>query len=98
MYVRIYVLMYVYILFLRTVCGKHGSLVIVKNYTGDRLNFGLACEIAKAEGLHTKMLIVSDDKALEQDEGESIVGARGLAGTVLVHKIAGAMAEAGANV
>jgi dihydroxyacetone kinase len=68
-------------------------LLIVKNYTGDRFNFGLAAEIARAEGIKVEMVIVADDVALAAS-GEH-AGRRGLAGTVLVHKIAGAAAAQG---
>jgi dihydroxyacetone kinase len=78
---------------IRAVAGPAGVLLIVKNYTGDRLNFGLAAEIARASGITVEMVIVRDDVALD-DEGGA-VGARGIAGTVLVHKVAGAVAEAG---
>ena len=74
------------------VTGKPGCLLIVKNYTGDRLNFGLAAERARAFGLKVSMVIVDDDIALPD-----LPQARGLAGTLFVHKIAGAMAEAGAD-
>jgi dihydroxyacetone kinase len=67
--------------------GK-GCLLIVKNYTGDRLNFGMACELANAEGRKCEMVIVADDTALERTKG--VTGARGVAGTVFVHKVAGA--------
>lgn len=77
---------------LRTVTGPAGALLIVKNYTGDRLNFGLAAEIARSEGMHVEMVVVEDDVALQ---GTEAVGRRGIAGTVLVHKVAGASAEAG---
>ena len=73
--------------------GNKGILLIVKNYTGDRLNFGMACEKAKQEGINCHMVIVADDCALGR--GKGITGARGVAGTVLVHKIAGAAARAG---
>ena len=76
------------------VTGAGGCLVIVKNYTGDRLNFGLACEQAKAAGLKVEMLVVGDDCALPHRTG-GLAGRRGVAGTVLVHKVAGAAAEAG---
>ena len=69
-----------------------GVLLIVKNYTGDRLNFGLAAERARAFGLKVSMVIVDDDIALPD-----LPQARGVAGTLFVHKIAGAMAEAGAD-
>ena len=76
------------------VTGPAGCLVIVKNYTGDRLNFGLACEQAKATGLNVEMLVIGDDCALPNRTG-GLAGRRGIAGTVLVHKVAGAAAEAG---
>lgn len=74
------------------VTGESGCLLIVKNYTGDRLNFGLATERARALGLDVRMVIVSDDIALPD-----LPQPRGLAGTLFVHKIAGSLAEAGAN-
>ncbi|KAK8110504.1 Dihydroxyacetone kinase 1 [Apiospora kogelbergensis] len=61
-----------------------GALVVVMNYTGDILNFGMAVEKAKAAGLDVDMVVVADD-----------VGRRGIAGTVLVQKIAGALAAQG---
>jgi dihydroxyacetone kinase len=70
-----------------------GVLLVVKNYTGDRLNFGMAVEKASQEGIHCQMVVVADDTALERTKG--ITGARGVAGTVLVHKIAGAAAASG---
>ena len=75
-----------------SVTGKAGCLLIVKNYTGDRLNFGLAAERARAFGLSVNMVIVDDDVALPD-----LPQARGVAGTLFVHKIAGALAEAGEN-
>ena len=82
---------------IRAATGSHGCLVIVMNYTGDRLNFGLAVEQAKAEGLDVELVIVSDDCALLERDEDRIVGPRGVAGTVLVHKAAGAAAAAGAS-
>ncbi|WP_460042916.1 dihydroxyacetone kinase subunit DhaL [Pseudomonas sp. S2_H01] len=73
--------------------GPAGVLLIVKNYTGDRLNFGLAAEIARAAGVEVDMLVVGDDVALDNQGGQ--VGRRGIAGTVFIHKVAGAAAEAG---
>lgn len=66
--------------------------MIVKNYTGDKLNFGLAAEKAKADGKKVEMIIVGDDVSVE---GNTLVGQRGLAGTVFCHKIAGAKAAQG---
>ncbi|WP_420413843.1 dihydroxyacetone kinase subunit DhaK [Roseibium sp.] len=74
------------------VTGKAGCLVIVKNYTGDRLNFGLAVERARAFGLKVNMVIVDDDIALPD-----LPQSRGVAGTLFVHKIAGALADQGAS-
>lgn len=74
------------------VTGPAGCLLIVKNYTGDRLNFGLAAERARAFGLNVSMVIVDDDIALPD-----LPQARGVAGTLFVHKIAGALAQAGAD-
>ncbi len=74
------------------VTGPAGCLLIVKNYTGDRLNFGLAAERARAYGIKVSMVIVDDDIALPD-----LPQARGVAGTLFVHKIAGALAEEGAN-
>jgi dihydroxyacetone kinase len=71
-----------------------GVLLVVMNYTGDRLNFGLAAQLARAEGIATEMLTVADDVALDADD-EVTAGRRGLAGTVLVTKVAGAAAERG---
>ena len=74
------------------VTGPAGCLLIVKNYTGDRLNFGLAAERARAFGLDVTMVVVDDDIALPE-----LPRARGVAGTLFVHKIAGALAEQGAS-
>jgi dihydroxyacetone kinase len=76
----------------RAVASPGGVLLIVKNYTGDRLNFGLAAELARAEGIEVATVVVADDVALVAAGG---AGRRGLAGTVLVHKVAGAAAAAG---
>ncbi len=78
---------------IRAVTGLAGALLIVKNYTGDRLNFGLAAELARNEGAPVEIVIVADDVALrhtvEQDRR------RGIAGTIFVHKVAGAAAAMG---
>uniref|UniRef100_A0A671DN23 Triokinase/FMN cyclase n=1 Tax=Rhinolophus ferrumequinum TaxID=59479 RepID=A0A671DN23_RHIFE len=79
---------------IRTVAqaGTVGTLLIVKNYTGDRLNFGLAREQARAEGIPVEMVVIGDDSAFTVLKK---AGRRGLCGTVLIHKVAGALAEAG---
>ncbi|MDA5557806.1 dihydroxyacetone kinase subunit DhaK [Shimia sp. MMG029] len=74
------------------VTGEAGCLLIVKNYTGDRLNFGLAAERARALGRRVEMVVVDDDIALPH-----LPQPRGVAGTLFVHKIAGALAEEGAD-
>ncbi len=74
------------------VTGPAGCLLIVKNYTGDRLNFGLAAERARAFGHKVSMVVVDDDIALPD-----LPQPRGVAGTLFVHKIAGALAQAGAG-
>lgn len=76
---------------IRAVTGPAGSLLIIKNYTGDRLNFGLAAERAREEGLQVSTVLVNDDAALPD-----LHHPRGLAGTLLVHKTAGHLAAQGA--
>lgn len=79
----------------KRVCTEgHSTLMILMNYTGDVMNFGLAAEKAQASGLHVDMVIVKDDVGVGRERGGK-VGRRGIAGTVLIHKIAGAMAEEG---
>lgn len=78
---------------IRLVTGPAGCLLIVKNYTGDRLNFGLAAAIARSQGLLVETVLVDDDIAIPASQSRA--GARGLAGTVLVHKVAGAAAAEG---
>ena len=78
---------------IRAAAGPAGALVIVKNYTGDRLNFGLAAELARAEGIPVEIVVVADDVALKDTVPND--RRRGIAGTVLVHKLAGAAAEQG---
>uniref|UniRef100_A0A674PCD0 Triokinase/FMN cyclase n=1 Tax=Takifugu rubripes TaxID=31033 RepID=A0A674PCD0_TAKRU len=74
--------------------GASGVLLIVKNYTGDRLNFGLAAEQARNRGVAADMVIVAEDCAFERP---SKAGRRGLCGTIFIHKIAGALAEEGCS-
>jgi len=73
--------------------GGAGVLHIVKNYTGDVLNFETAAELAEAEGSTVRSVIVDDDVAVK--DSLYTAGRRGVAGTVLVEKIAGAAAERG---
>lgn len=74
------------------VTGEPGCLLIVKNYTGDRLNFGLAAEKARALGHKVEMVVVEDDVAIP-----NATQARGVAGTLFVHKVAGAAAAEGGD-
>ena len=74
------------------VTGDAGCVLIVKNYTGDRLNFGLAAERARALGKKVAMVIVQDDIAIPD-----ISRPRGVAGTLFVHKLAGAESEGGGD-
>jgi dihydroxyacetone kinase len=78
---------------IKAVSREPGALLVVKNYTGDRLNFGLAAEMARAEGISVEMVIVDDDVALK-GTGQA-TGARGLAGTIFIHKLVGAAAAEG---
>jgi len=74
------------------VAGPGGVLLLVKSYTGDRLNFGLAAELARSEGIATEMVVIGDDVSLPSGPD---AGRRGIAGTVFVHKVAGAAAASG---
>lgn len=72
-----------------------GVLCIVKNYTGDVMNFEMAIDMAKDEGIKADYVVVNDDVAVQ--DSLYTTGRRGVAGTILVHKVAGAMAESGAS-
>ncbi len=78
-----------------------GVLLIVKNYTGDVLNFRLGADLARRDGHLVETALVADDIALDVPDGpvdeEEGVGRRGVAGTIVVEKICGAAAEAGAD-
>ncbi|WP_339776566.1 dihydroxyacetone kinase family protein [uncultured Thalassospira sp.] len=78
---------------IRACAGPAGAVLVVKNYTGDRLNFGLAAELVQTEGIPVEIVVVADDVSLHQTVSED--RRRGIAGTVLIHKIAGAAAAAG---
>lgn len=75
-------------------CGK-GVLMVIKNYSGDIMNFGLSADLAEMDDIEVAQVVVKDDVAVpDREEG---TGRRGIAGTVFVHKIAGAKAEQGAS-
>lgn len=80
---------------IKAVATDAGVLMVIKNYTGDVMNFDMAGEMAEAEGIAVKQVIVNDDVAVK--DSLYTVGRRGVAGTVFVHKIAGAKAETGAS-
>ncbi len=77
-----------------TECGK-GALLIIKNYTGDVMNFEMAGDMAGDEDIKVAQVVVNDDVAVENSTWTT--GRRGIAGTIFVHKIAGAKAEEGAS-
>lgn len=80
---------------IKAVAGDAGVLCIVKNYTGDVMNFEMAIDMAKDEDINADYVVVNDDVAVK--DSLYTTGRRGVAGTVLVHKIAGAKAEEGAS-
>ena len=80
---------------IQAVATEEGVLLIIKNYTGDVMNFEMAADMARDEGIKVDEVIVDDDVAV--DGSLYTVGRRGVAGTVFVHKIAGALAESGAS-
>lgn len=80
---------------IKAVATEAGVLAIVKNYTGDVLNFEMAIDMAKDEGVNADYVIVNDDVAVK--DSLYTTGRRGVAGTIFVHKIAGARAEEGAG-
>lgn len=79
----------------KAVDGGKGVLLVIKNYTGDIMNFEMAGEMAEGEGIKVAKVVVNDDVAVEDSTWTT--GRRGIAGTVFVHKIAGSKAETGAE-
>lgn len=77
---------------IKAVDGGAGTLVIIKNFAGDVMNFRTAAQMAQGEGIKTDWVVVNDDVAIEKPENR-----RGIAGTVFVHKCAGAKAEEGGS-
>ena len=77
----------------KAVDGGAGVFYVIKNYTGDVLNFEMAGELAEAEGIQTDYVVTNDDVAVEDSTYTS--GRRGIAGTIFVHKICGAAADDG---
>lgn len=79
----------------KAVSGEKGALHIVKNYTGDVMNFELAAEMVRTEGIPVESVIIDDDVAVQDSTWTA--GRRGVGGTVLAEKICGAAAEAGSS-
>ncbi len=79
---------------IKEVDSGHGVLLIIKNYTGDVMNFEMAKEMAEMDGIEVDYVVVNDDVAVENSLYTA--GRRGIAGTVFVHKIVGAKATSGA--
>ena len=77
----------------KAVAAERGVLFIVKNYTGDRLNFKMAADLLEADGIASEMVLVDDDVAVE--DSTHTAGRRGTGATIFVEKIAGAAAEQG---
>ncbi len=78
---------------IKSAAGQKGVLMIIKNYSGDMMNFKNGAALAEEDGIQVEYVKVADDMAVE--DSLYSVGRRGVAGTVLVHKIAGAAAEEG---
>lgn len=78
---------------IRSTASKKGTLLIIKNYSGDMMNFKNAAYLAQDDGIKVDYVKVDDDIAVQ--DSLYTVGQRGVAGTVFVHKIAGAAAELG---
>jgi len=80
---------------IKAVDSGKGVLLVIKNYTGDIMNFEMAKDMAEMEEINVKTVVVNDDVAVENSTYTA--GRRGIAGTVFIHKIAGAKAETGAS-
>ena len=78
---------------IKAVATDAGVLMVVKNYTGDVMNFEMAAEMAEMEGITVRHVVTNDDVAVK--DSLYTVGRRCVAGTIFVHKIAGALAEEG---
>lgn len=79
----------------RAAAGSGGVVHVVKNYTGDRINFGIAAERLRMEGIDARRVLVDDD--LATDGLDTATGRRGTGATVVVEKILGAAADSGAG-
>ncbi|MFD7812813.1 dihydroxyacetone kinase subunit DhaK [Streptomyces sp. NPDC059785] len=77
----------------KAAAGPDGVLHVVKNYTGDRINFGIAAERLRADGIPVRRVLIDDDLATESEE--TATGRRGTGATVLVEKLLGGAADTG---
>ncbi len=80
---------------IRAADGGRGVLLVIKNYTGDVMNFEMAADMARDDGIEVEQVVTADDVAVENSTWTT--GRRGIAGTIFVHKLAGACAEAGGS-
>ena len=80
---------------IKAIATDKGVFMVVKNYTGDVMNFEMVAEMAEMDGIPVKYVVTNDDVAVQ--DSLYTVGRRGVAGTIFVHKIAGAKAEEGAE-
>ena len=80
---------------IKEIATDKGVLMVIKNYTGDVMNFEMAIEMAADEGIKADYVVVNDDVAVK--DSLYTTGRRGVAGTIFVHKIAGAKAAEGAS-
>ena len=80
---------------IKAIATDKGVFMVVKNYTGDVMNFEMAAEMAEMDGIPVKYVVTNDDVAVQ--DSLYTVGRRGVAGTILEYKIAGAKAEEGAE-
>ena len=80
---------------IKAASGGKGVLLVIKNYTGDVMNFEMAADMAADDGIEVEKVVVADDVAVENSTWTT--GRRGIAGTIFVHKLAGACAEAGGD-
>ena len=80
---------------IKAIATDKGVFMVVKNYTGDVMNFEMAAEMAEMDGIPVKYVVTNDDVAVQ--DSLYTVGRRGVAGTIFVHNIAGAKAEEGAE-
>ncbi|RXI39525.1 dihydroxyacetone kinase subunit DhaK [Clostridium tetani] len=80
---------------IKAVDSGRGVLLVIKNYSGDVMNFEMAKDMAEMEGIQVEAVVVNDDVAVE--DSTYTTGRRGIAGTIFIHKIVGAKAERGAS-